>query len=200
MVAVGYASGRALLMSETPTQLEAIAELATAAHRDDALVVSDIGSQTVWLYASGDHPSHLYLTGPMGMASAVALGVALAHPQRPVLAICGDGALIMNLGSLVTISNARPANLTIAVMDNGTYEYTGELPSPSQSVHWPQLIAGLEGFATVENVAVGSNVAFSAADGPRFIWREVTKVDRERPVFPFTGAEVHKRFREYCGE
>ena len=187
-------------MSDPPTQLEAIAQLAEAAHRDEALIVSDIGSQTVWLYASGDHPSHLYLTGPMGMASAVALGVALSHPSRPVLAICGDGALIMNLGSLVTISNARPENLTIAVMDNGTYEYTGELPSPSRSVVWPQLVAALEGFSAVETLTESSDVAFTATGGPRFIWCEVTREPQERPPFPFTGAQIHKRFRDYCSE
>ncbi|MEJ2131707.1 MAG: thiamine pyrophosphate-dependent enzyme [Gammaproteobacteria bacterium] len=183
-------------MPDTLTQLEAIAQLAEAAHRDGALVVSDIGSQTVWLYASGDHPSHLYLTGPMGMASSVALGVALSHPQRPVLGICGDGALAMNLGTLVTVAGARPANLTLAVMDNGTYEYTGELPSPTRSVAWVELVRSLDGFSGVE--PLGGDIAFAATGGPRFVWCAVTRESRERPVFPLTGAEVHRRFRDYC--
>lgn len=187
------------MSGEKLTQLEAITLLADAAHRDDALIVSDIGSQTVWLYASGDHPSHLYLTGPMGMASAVALGVAMSHPDRPVLAICGDGALIMNLGSLVTISNTRPANLTVAVMDNGRYEFTGNLPSPSRSVDWTRLIAGLEGFASTAPLTADAPLSFSSSDGPAFIWCAVTAETQQRPPFPFTGAEVHKRFRDYCG-
>lgn len=179
-------------------QLEAIRRLADAAHRANALVVSDIGSQTVWLYASGDRSSHLYLTGPMGMASAVALGVALSRPEHAVLAICGDGALTMNLGSLVTISHARPANLTVAVMDNGSYEFTGDLPSPSRSIDWVRLASGLEGFSSVETLAADASPDLSAAGGPRFIHCEVTAESAPRPVFPLSGAEVHARFRAHC--
>ena len=63
-------------------------------------------------------------------------GVALANPDKPVLGICGDGALAMNFSALVTIANMAPANLTLAVMDNGVYDFTGKIHSPSTAIDW----------------------------------------------------------------
>ena len=62
-------------------QKDAIKKLATQARDNGALIVSEIGSQTVWLHDGGDHASHLYLSGPMGMAPSVALGVD--EPKMP---------------------------------------------------------------------------------------------------------------------
>ena len=73
------------------------------------LCVADIGSQSCWLRECSPHGRNLYLSGPMGLASSVALGVALTRPSDSVLAVCGDGSLAMNLSSLVTICHARPA-------------------------------------------------------------------------------------------
>jgi thiamine pyrophosphate-dependent acetolactate synthase large subunit-like protein len=58
------------------------------------------------------------------------LGLALAQPQRRVIVMSGDGSLLMNLGTLVTISAQNPANLTVIVFDNGVYEVTGSQPTP----------------------------------------------------------------------
>ena len=92
--------------------------LVEIAETHNALIIADIGSQSLWLKAAKDRPENLYLSGPMGMASSVALGVATAHKDRAVIAACGDGALGMNFSSLTTISNAAPANLSIVVMNN----------------------------------------------------------------------------------
>jgi sulfopyruvate decarboxylase subunit beta len=78
------------------------------------------------------HPRDLnyVATGAMGQASSHALGLALANPQREVLVFDGDGSLLMNLGSLVTIANAAPANLHHFVFVNGVYEVNGAHPTP----------------------------------------------------------------------
>lgn len=178
-------------------QEEAIAILAEAAHRAGALVVSEIGSQTCWLHASGDHDSHLYLSGPMGAAAPVALGVALALPRRPVLALCGDGALAMNFSALVTMSAEAPANLTIAVMDNGVYDFTGQLPSPSAAVDWLRLISGLPGFRHVGVLAKAGSLALRADAGLSFIHVRVAPARRKPPAFPFSGREIYRRFAEH---
>jgi sulfopyruvate decarboxylase subunit beta len=65
--------------------------------------VSDIGSQTGWLKAASHDARNLYVSGPMGLATSVALGLAAVRPNEQVLAIAGDGALAMNLTSLATI-------------------------------------------------------------------------------------------------
>jgi phosphonopyruvate decarboxylase len=66
----------------------------------------------------------------MGQGSSHALGLALGCPDRKVIVLDGDGSLLMNLGSLVTIGHAAPRNLIHCVCENGTYETTGGVPIP----------------------------------------------------------------------
>lgn len=95
-------------------------------NRNDAmLVVTNQGSARVWPLLA-DHPLDFhYNPSTMGGAVPFGLGLALANRGRHVLVVSGDGALAMNLGSLVTVGAARAANLTIVVLDNGLYEVTG---------------------------------------------------------------------------
>jgi thiamine pyrophosphate-dependent acetolactate synthase large subunit-like protein len=71
------------------------------------------------------------MLGSMGLAVPIALGVALAQPKRHVLALEGDGSLLMQLGCLATVAMLAPRNLTIVVMDNGIYQITGSQPTPA---------------------------------------------------------------------
>ena len=92
---------------------------------DDAAVIGGIGSTNHDLWASGQRPQNFYMLGSMGLAVPIALGVALAQPSRKVIALEGDGSLLMQLGTLGTVAACRPANLTIIVFDNGVYNITG---------------------------------------------------------------------------
>lgn len=88
-------------------------------------VVGGIGNSNFDLWAAGPRPQNFYMLGSMGLAFPIALGLALAQPDRRVVAIEGDGSLLMQLGCLATIAERAPANLTLLVMDNGTYQITG---------------------------------------------------------------------------
>ena len=68
----------------------------------------------------------------MSKGSSMALGVALAQPDRRVIVWDGDGCLLMNLGTLVTIAGQAPANLYHIVLDNGMYAMTGGQPVPNE--------------------------------------------------------------------
>ena len=48
------------------------------------------------------------VSGAMGKASSVGLGLALAQPDRKVMVLDGDGSLLMNLGTMVTVANKTP--------------------------------------------------------------------------------------------
>jgi thiamine pyrophosphate-dependent acetolactate synthase large subunit-like protein len=100
-----------------------------AARRTDEIVVYTMSPYTYWGEAS---PSELnfFVAGAMGFASSVGLGVALAQPNRRVWVLDGDGSLLMNLGTLATISQQRPANLVHIVLNNGVYELVGHVPTP----------------------------------------------------------------------
>ena len=95
----------------------------------DALVVTGLGSPTYDVFAAGERDSNFYLWGAMGGAVPMALGLALAQPDRSVLAITGDGEQLMGVGSLATVAVCAPDNLTIVVLDNGHYGETGRQTS-----------------------------------------------------------------------
>ncbi len=66
----------------------------------------------------------------MGHAADLALGIAMACPDRQVLCLNGDGSMLMSLGTLVTIIEAGVNNLILFVVANRTYEITGNQPIP----------------------------------------------------------------------
>lgn len=81
------------------------------------------------MFAAGDRPGTFYLWGAMGAAAPLALGLALARPDRPVVAITGDGEHLMGIGALATIGAVLPPNLTVVVLDNAHFGETGMQPS-----------------------------------------------------------------------
>ena len=93
-------------------------------HHDEA-VIGGIGHTNFDLWAAGRRPQNFYMLGSMGLAIPIALGVAIAQPHRRVIALEGDGSLLMMLGCLTTVGTRQPENLIIIVMDNGAYEITG---------------------------------------------------------------------------
>jgi thiamine pyrophosphate-dependent acetolactate synthase large subunit-like protein len=90
-----------------------------------ALVVTALGNAS-YLWASLHHaPQNFYFEDAMGLTLPLALGVAIAQPQRPVVAVEGDGALLMHMGTLVTIGAVNPPNLTILLIQNGVHGASG---------------------------------------------------------------------------
>ncbi len=118
--------------------------------KHDEAVIGGIGNANFDLWASGQRPQNFYMLGSMGLAIPIALGVAIAQPDRHVVALEGDGSLLMQLGCLATVAERAPKNLTMIVWDNGIYQITGAQPTP--------------GAATADIVAIarGAGIANSA--------------------------------------
>src|SRR6202521_3914669 len=91
----------------------------------DEAVSGGIGNTNFDLWSAGRRPQNFYMLGSMGLACPIALGVALAQPRRRVIALEGDGSILMQMGCLSTIAALKPKNLTMIVMDNGIYQITG---------------------------------------------------------------------------
>ncbi len=95
------------------------------------VVVSAMGAAREWM-ALGAHPlDWVFVPSSMGQATSLGLGIALAQPGRRVIVLNGDGGMLMNLGSLVTITARAPGNLIVLLLDNGVYEITGAQPTPA---------------------------------------------------------------------
>jgi thiamine pyrophosphate-dependent acetolactate synthase large subunit-like protein len=174
------------------------------ADRGDLVCVAGLGG-TAWdVAAAGDADLDLPLWGAMGGAAMVGLGLALAQPDRPVLVVTGDGEQLMALGALATIAGARPANLTIAVLDNERYGETG-----SQATHTAMgtdlaAVAAACGFADARTVRDDADltelhVAVHARRGPCFA---AVKIASDRPPLvlpPRDGALLARRLRTALG-
>src|SRR6266702_1875273 len=117
--------------------------------KHEEAVIGGIGNTNFDLWAAGHRPQNFYMLGSMGLAFPIALGVALAQPDRRVFALEGDGSLLMQLGALSTIAALKPKNLIMIVMDNGIYQITGAQPTPAADV------------ADIVAIAVGSGLSNS---------------------------------------
>ena len=116
-----------------PTRADALRAIQRGADPQD-LLVATTGYTARELYACEDRPNQFYVVGSMGCASSIALGLALQRPDRRVVVIDGDGAMLMRLGALTTLAYARPANLVHVLLDNEAYESTGGQATVSHAV------------------------------------------------------------------
>ncbi|MEC7050079.1 MAG: sulfopyruvate decarboxylase subunit beta [Pseudomonadota bacterium] len=91
----------------------------------DRLVVTNIGLPSQEMHLLDDQPTNFYMLGTMGLASSIGLGLALAQDKK-VIAIDGDGSVLMNLGTLPTIANNQAPNFILLIIDNGSYGSTGD--------------------------------------------------------------------------
>jgi thiamine pyrophosphate-dependent acetolactate synthase large subunit-like protein len=93
---------------------------------EDFLVVTGLGGTAHDVGSVTGDKAHVFsLSGAMGAACMIGLGLALAQPKKRVLVVTGDGELLMNIGALATISVMNPPNLAIVCVDNGHYGETG---------------------------------------------------------------------------
>lgn len=115
----------------SPMPLAAAVALVRADRGPDDVVVSSMGSAREWMALGPLHDLDLVLVpSAMGHATSMGLGLAIAQPTRRVIVLSGDGSLLMNLGTLVSISAQAPANLVVIVFVNGVYEVTGAQATP----------------------------------------------------------------------
>lgn len=102
-------------------------------HLTDQLVVAGLGNPAYDLFNAGDRPEHFYMWGAMGLAPSVGLGAALGAPDSRVIAMEGDGGVLMNLGALASIGALAPTNLVVLVWDNRGFDLTGGQPTASSA-------------------------------------------------------------------
>jgi thiamine pyrophosphate-dependent acetolactate synthase large subunit-like protein len=123
-------------------------------HAEGCPVVFSTGYLCRRAQAIQDSPNHFYMTGSMGLALAIAAGIAAGlPPSRPVVAIDGDGSWLMNPANAVLIGTCGLVNVHHIVLDNGSYMSTGGQPTVSGQVDFAAAAHALSfgGVATVNN-------------------------------------------------
>jgi sulfopyruvate decarboxylase subunit beta len=125
-------------MSTPAMNLRAALEVLRAQRKSSDVVVTSMGSAREWIAMGPLDPlDFVFVPSSMGQAPSLALGLALAQPDRRVYVCNGDGSMLMNLGTLATISAEAPPNLVLVVFDNGVYEVTGAQPTPGSALGRP---------------------------------------------------------------
>ncbi len=145
-----------------------------AAGRTDEVVVACMSVTRPWGRLSNHDLDFASADSAMGHTADLALGIALAQPSRRVICLNGDGSMLMNLGTLVTIAGSGAKNLILFVLENGTYEITGNQPVPGAGRVDFSDLARAAGFPRVYsfNDDVGYEAALPGilgADGPVFV-------------------------------
>jgi thiamine pyrophosphate-dependent acetolactate synthase large subunit-like protein len=180
-------------MSNLPSQKDAIAS-ALALYPARPFAVSDIGSQSGWLKAGGHDPRNLYVSGPMGLATSVALGLAAVRPDDQVLAIAGVGALAMNLTSLATIAGAKPKNLSILLVDNRVYEFTASVPTPTRELDWLAIGRAFFGAEQCLRLSDLTPERWAGVARPAMILADVAPAPAKPPALGMTPAMIRIEF------
>ena len=165
----------------------------------EMLVVTGLGSTSYDAGAAGDRPLNFYLWCAMGGAAMIGLGLALAQPSRRVLVITGDGEMLMGLGSLASIAALRPANLAIAVLDNGRFGETGQQPSHTALGTDLAAVAAACGWpatCTVDDMAAVAALASRLRREALFAVVRISPAEVPRHLPPRDGARLASRFRE----
>jgi sulfopyruvate decarboxylase subunit beta len=145
-----------------------------ASRRGPAVVVTTMGTVRPWARLSEDPLDFASADSAMGHAADFALGLALAQPPRKVVCLNGDGSMLMSLGTLVTIVASGASNLVLFVLQNDTYELTGNQSVPGAGrVDFPAM-ARAAGFPRVYSFeeAAAYEVALPSileAPGPVFV-------------------------------
>ena len=101
---------------------------------DNQPIVSANGFISRDLFEVCDKNSNFYMIGSMGLASSIGLGVALKNTKKKIFVFDGDGNILMNLGSLVTIGTIKPKNLVHIIFDNNSHESTGGQPTATNKI------------------------------------------------------------------
>lgn len=163
----------------------------------DALVVSSAGAVTLEWNALRPSDGN-FRVRTLGLCSSIALGMALGLPERKIIALDGDGSLLMNLCALPTLARVRPTNLLHVVFDNEVYEASGSKKTATGA--GTDLVAmaraaGIENALWVRSVEAFAQAAAQALRGNALSFIGA-KVGTERAaVGPYPIDEVENKYR-----
>jgi phosphonopyruvate decarboxylase len=179
-----------------------------AEFRREAVVVPTMTTVPAWRWIAPDDLS-VTCTGFMGGASSLGLGIAIACPERPVIVLDGDGSLLMQLGSLATISGVAPRNFYHVVFHNGVYHTSGEQAFPGSERLSFEGLASAAGYAFSERI---DNLEDLRVNLPRILQQpgpgmielitglsSETPMSTTTPVMPFADQVVRLRERLAAG-
>lgn len=192
-----------MVTSARPTRADYYRALADGLPKG-ALVVTALGNAS-YLWAVMHHaPENFYFEDAMGLALPLALGLAVAQPARRVVAVEGDGALLMHMGTLVTVGAVAPDNLTVLLVQNGVHAASGGQALTNATLDLAAL-ARAAGIAKAQNVPTADAFASALAtavttDGPHvLVLATEPDIDVVKPPIALDPVMTKQRFMAAIG-
>lgn len=186
----------------TMSREEAIQTVAAALGERDCIVsTTGMISRELFEYRTAMNEGHErdFLTvGSMGHASQIALGIALAQPERRVWCFDGDGAAIMHMGSMAIVANKAPKNYVHVVFNNGAHDSVGGQPTVGLTINFPA-VASAVGYINIYSVETKDYLNellenLKDKEGPIFLEVKVKKGNRKNLGRPTTTTIQNKEF------
>lgn len=170
----------------------------------DSLYIATTGFTGRELYERGDIENNFYMVGSLGCASSFALGISLSKPEKRIIVLDGDGALLMRMGALAVNAAYRPANMLHILFDNNAHESTGGQFTVSAGVDYPALARACgytEVFQAPDFKSLSSAVTTAQANGGlAFIYVPITQGAPDTLGRPkIKPQDVAKRFSALIG-
>ena len=169
-------------------------------NKGDAVVYATTGKTGRELFEVEDSEQNLYMVGSMGCIGLLGLGTAMFHKNK-VICVDGDGAALMRLSALPTISNEAPDNMLHILLDNEEHNSTGGQSTISTVMDWPAFAVSVGYNVVVVYTKEQLKLAidnWNSQQGLTFIYMKInnkTKANLGRPsVKPL---EVGQRIRKY---
>ena len=179
-------------------RFEAISAISEVFDRE--WVVANLGIPSKELYAASDRKRNYYMTGSMGLASAIGMGLALRSKEK-VVVLDGDGSILMNPNAIVEAANRQSSNLIIVALDNACYGSTGSQTTFTCHTTDLELFAKSVGVAHTAKVHTAKDLKqtyerFKAKDRLGFIHVVLKPGNTKVPNIPLTPAQITERFKE----
>jgi len=170
----------------------------------ETLVVTSLGNASyVWSNVC-DRPENFYLEDAMGLALPLALGLAVAQPEKRVVAVEGDGGMMMHLGTLITVGSVGPSNLTVLLVNNNIHAASGGQPLTNTELDLAALArsAGIGSSEKVDSIETFRTLLRSAltGEGPSFLVLPTEPdIPPVKPAFPMNPPMMKQRFMDAIG-
>ncbi|KZX13828.1 acetolactate synthase isozyme 1 large subunit [Methanobrevibacter oralis] len=159
---------------------------------EDEVIVCNIGFPSRELYDIQDRVRNFYMIGSMGLASSIGLGLAISKADEKIVVIDGDGSLLMNMGSLVTIAANNPKNLTLIVINNGVYGSTGNQDTYAKDLNLVNIAksSGFKNSYYFEDIDLKEVIN---SDGTNFIEIKCESGNSQAPIINLTPEFIKNR-------
>jgi phosphonopyruvate decarboxylase len=188
------------------TREHAIGAVIEALDENDA-VISTTGKISRELYEHRDrtglgHQRDFLTVGSMGHASQIAMGIALAQPDRQVICLDGDGAMLMHMGAAAIVGAAKLANFKHVILNNGVHDSVGGMATAGLRVSFTEIVKGCgytEGWRVERRDDMSKKLAqLHSARGPAMLEimvRQGARSDLGRPqTSPIENKTAFKKF------